>query len=183
MRMIFMKHRRLSFLILFISLYLLVNIPLAYPDTKIDINTATKQELQTISGIGPTIAQKIVELRREKGGFKNFDQLLEIKGIGKERLSRIRLCATISIIKEGEEIPKEKEPISESNKLNINQASRSDFEVLPGIGPKLAGNIIAYRTYKKGFKSTQEMLYVKGIGPRKFERIKDLITTESCPEE
>lgn len=148
----------------------------AQSDDKVDINTASKAELASMPGLGPLTAERIVEYREKNNGFKSIDQLINIKGIGQERLSRIKLWATISIPKEGEKILTEKKPISEDNKLDINKASKRDLELLPGIGPKIASNIIEYRTQVNGFKSTQELMYIKGIGTEKFDGIKDLVT-------
>jgi len=58
------------------------------------------------------------------------------------------------------------------NKIDINQATVEDLEKLPGIGPKIAKNIIEYREKNGPFKSIEELLKVKGIGPKKLEQIK-----------
>lgn len=50
--------------------------------TKINVNTATQEELCTLKGVGPAIAEKIIEARDAKGGFKSLDDLMEVKGIG-----------------------------------------------------------------------------------------------------
>lgn len=60
--------------------------------------------------------------------------------------------------------------------VNINTASQEELESLPGIGPALARQIIAYRTVNGPFKSIEDILDVPGIGPKTFEKIKDLIT-------
>ena len=60
-------------------------------------------------------------------------------------------------------------------KVNINIADKEELLSLNGIGPSLAENIIAYRKEKGAFKSKEGMLDVKGIGPAKFAKIKDLI--------
>lgn len=56
----------------------------------ININTATSQELQTLRGIGPVIAQRIIEYRRISGEFSTVDDLTNVKGIGEKTLARIR---------------------------------------------------------------------------------------------
>lgn len=60
--------------------------------------------------------------------------------------------------------------------ININRASASQLQMLPGIGPKLAEQIIKLRTERGGFARLEELLDVSGIGQKKFEKIKDLIT-------
>jgi competence ComEA-like helix-hairpin-helix protein len=56
--------------------------------------------------------------------------------------------------------------------IDINKAGKSDFERLPGIGPKTADNIIIYRNKIKKFEKLDELLRVKGIGKTKFNKIK-----------
>lgn len=60
--------------------------------------------------------------------------------------------------------------------VNINSASASELDSLPGIGPAYAGRIIEYREANGGFKSIEEIQNVKGIGPKTFEKLRDLIT-------
>ncbi|MFP3948289.1 MAG: ComEA family DNA-binding protein [Gemmatimonadota bacterium] len=57
----------------------------------IDVNRATADELQTLRGVGPVLAQRILELRREKGRFRSVEELLEVRGIGPVTLERLRL--------------------------------------------------------------------------------------------
>jgi len=56
----------------------------------ININTADTKELEKLPRIGPATAKKILDLRKEKGGFKKTDDLLEVKGIGPKILEKIR---------------------------------------------------------------------------------------------
>jgi comEA protein len=56
----------------------------------ININTASKVELQKLKGVGETYAQRIVDYRVENGEFKTIDELLNVKGIGKKRLEDIK---------------------------------------------------------------------------------------------
>ncbi len=65
---------------------------------------------------------------------------------------------------------------SSTDLININTASQSELESLPGIGPTTAQKIIQYRETNGPFVSTQDIINVSGIGPGTYERIKDLIT-------
>lgn len=52
--------------------------------------------------------------------------------------------------------------------VSLNSASQAELETLPGIGPRMAQSIIAYRIQKGGFKTIEELDNVKGIGPKKL---------------
>ena len=67
--------------------------PPAHP---ININTATAADLQQVPGIGPSTAQKIIDTRKSYGAFKSVDDLLAIKGIGPNKLEKMRKYLTVS---------------------------------------------------------------------------------------
>ncbi len=60
-------------------------------------------------------------------------------------------------------------------KTNINTADRNELMRLPGIGPKTADKIIAYRVAHGGFGSIGELQRVKGIGPKTVEKLKQYV--------
>jgi competence protein ComEA len=62
--------------------------------------------------------------------------------------------------------------------VNINTANAEQLQSLPGIGPAIAEKIIEYRTQNGPFKQKEDIQNVQGIGPKKYEAIKDLITVE-----
>lgn len=62
----------------------------------LDINTAAVEELQELTGIGPVLAQAIVDYRAEYGPFRSVDELLKVSGIGEARLGEIRGEVTVS---------------------------------------------------------------------------------------
>ena len=59
--------------------------------------------------------------------------------------------------------------------LDLNRATDQDFDALPGIGPRLAERIMEYRQSVGAFHSLDELRAVKGIGKKKFERIRPLV--------
>ena len=56
----------------------------------INLNTATVQQLQTLPGIGPTLAQRIVAFREKNHGFKRVEELLAVPGISEKKWKAIR---------------------------------------------------------------------------------------------
>ncbi|MCL2310469.1 MAG: helix-hairpin-helix domain-containing protein [Proteobacteria bacterium] len=62
----------------------------------VDINTASKEELQTLSGIGPEKAQAIVDYRAQHGPFKSTHDLHKVKGIGKKTVAKLGDSITAS---------------------------------------------------------------------------------------
>lgn len=64
-----------------------------------------------------------------------------------------------------------------SGKINLNLATTAQLESLPGIGPKTAAQIEAYREHQP-FASVEELQQVHGIGPKKLEAVRDLVTVE-----
>lgn len=65
------------------------------PTAPVNLNTATSEELQTVPGIGPATAEKILQMRKNYGAFKSVDDLLAIKGIGPKRLEKMRKYLTV----------------------------------------------------------------------------------------
>lgn len=64
-------------------------------DGKVNLNTATEAELQTISGIGQKRAQDIIAYREEKGKFQSIDELKNVSGIGQKTLEKLKEHVTV----------------------------------------------------------------------------------------
>lgn len=56
----------------------------------VNINTASAAELQTLSGIGPSMAQSIIDERSKNGPFASVDDLMRVSGIGEKKLAKIK---------------------------------------------------------------------------------------------
>lgn len=68
---------------------------LPVPLGPVDINTADLEELQRLNGVGPVLAQRIIDYREEHGPFRSVDELLEVSGIGEATLGKFRDNATV----------------------------------------------------------------------------------------
>jgi len=165
---------------------------------RIDINTASAEELMTLPRVGSCTAARIIKYRKQHGKFSRAEELLNVKGIGPKTLAKIQkgICvgtdsikansistvpasSTIKVVKTAVGAGSKPAPtiIGENSLININAASASELEALPGIGHGKAKAILDYRSSCGPFQEVEDILRVKGIGEKILERIKPLITT------
>jgi competence protein ComEA len=62
----------------------------------LDLNQATEEDFDALPGIGPRLAERILEYRKSAGAFHSLDELRAVKGIGKKTFERIRPLVTVS---------------------------------------------------------------------------------------
>jgi competence protein ComEA len=65
------------------------------PSTPLDLNTATEPQLEALPGIGPSLAQAIIQEREHEGGFHSVDDLRRVHGIGDVRFAQLRPLVTV----------------------------------------------------------------------------------------
>ena len=67
---------------------------------EVDINTADKETLMTLSGIGESYAERIINYREQNGGFKSVQELTDIRGIGQSLVEKNRDLLTVGELAE-----------------------------------------------------------------------------------
>jgi competence protein ComEA len=67
----------------------------ATPAAKVNINTATVEQLTTLPGIGPKLAGRIVEYRQKAGPFRKPQELINVQGIGEKNFQKIEAWLTV----------------------------------------------------------------------------------------
>lgn len=68
----------------------------SFSEAKVNINTATKEELIGLNGIGEVLAGRIIEYREANGGFKDVRELTNVKGIGEKLLEKLLPWVTVT---------------------------------------------------------------------------------------
>ena len=66
---------------------------------KVDLNTATGKELESLPGVGPRTAELIIEYREQHDGFQKIEELMNVRGIGERTFLRLRSLITVTPIK------------------------------------------------------------------------------------
>lgn len=70
-------------------------VPGAAASAPVNLNTATAEQLDTLDGVGPTTAQKILAFRQQHGGFSSINDLAQIPGIGPKKLAALKPQVTV----------------------------------------------------------------------------------------
>src|SRR5690554_5760688 len=125
---------------------------------KIDLNVATEEQLQQVSGIGEALSKRIVALRNKLDGFSDDAQLHSVYGLDSSVVARTLNLFTVKSPKE-------------IIKINVNTASASDISTIPGISFELAKEIWEFRRLREQINGIQELAKIEGMTPRKLQLI------------
>lgn len=144
----------------------------AAPADRIDLNTATVDELQALPGIGPAKAKAIAEGRPYKS-LKDFESRNIVAASTVEKFKDQVVVAKLKAV--ATETPEEKNAPEPTGKIDLNSATPEELEVLPGVGPARAKAIVEGRPY-----ASLAQFEAKGIIPAGvFDKFKS--ATEVVP--
>ena len=159
----------------------------------IDINTAEKEDLTRIKGIGDYLADEIIYYRNETGGFNNIEEIMNVNGIGEKIFAEIRDFIYVEnpvypveevceeIISDEPEYQEEilTEPpltLDDCIPININTADKEILMLLPYVDESVADEIIQLRTQLGAYSNTYELLYLQSLSQNQIAEIIDYLT-------
>ncbi len=147
----------------------------------LDPNRASEIQLDRLPGVGPSLAQAIIEFREKEGPFSQASDLLAVRGVGPASLDRFtplldfsrgvprRASSRRRSPRTGRVSPASLRPPA---KLALNSASAEQLESVPGIGPVMARRILEIRNERGRFATLDDLLDVPGIGAKTLLRLR-----------
>ena len=152
------------------------------PTERVNVNSASAEDLQAVSGIGPALARRLVAYRAAHGPFHTADDLQNVRGIGPRSVQRLASQLAFG----NPAVAAAPPPASDTERggdvtppgplVDLNSATLEELDALPGIGPALSARIIAFREERGKFRRVEDVLDVRGIGPKVLEGFADLVT-------
>ncbi|MFT6143195.1 MAG: competence protein ComEA [Myxococcota bacterium] len=168
-------------IVLTLMLFLFAPFAMANP---VDINSASISELDSLPGIGPSKAQAIVTYRSENGPFSSVADLDNVPGIGSATLEGLRDQVSLgdgaapAQASTTDALAPAAAPAAAGPRINVNLASASELQRLPGVGATKASAIVEDRTTNGPFTSCNDLVRVMGIGPATVSSLSDQCAVE-----
>ncbi|MBN3274501.1 EEPD1 protein, partial [Polyodon spathula] len=151
---------------------------------RLNINTATEEELMTLPGVNRMVAQNIVQYRECIGGFKKVEDLALVSGVGAAKLEQIKIEICVSN-RTGSTQQSPSSLRKDQNqehlaytRININTATPAQLMSIRGITEKIAKNIVDYRQEHGTFKSIEDLVKVAYINSSFLDKIRFQIFAE-----
>lgn len=163
-------------------------------DGLVNLNTAGVPELDTLPGVGPSTAGRIVADRDANGPFAVVSDITRVRGIGSGTLGRLANFATVGADcagqvddgvdgagdarGEGDEDGQDEGDACDIGRglVNINTADARTLDSLPGIGPSTAARILADRDANGLFAVVSDLTRIRGIGDGTINRLRAFAT-------
>jgi len=144
--------------------------PLA-PGEKIDLDKASVDDIARLPRVGRTLTKTIKADRDARGAFGSLEGLDRVSGVG----SGLLAVLSPHVVFSGRPTAEVSMP---HRSININAADSAAFERLAGIGPYMAGRIVAYRNRHGSFGSVDDLLKVGGIGPATLAKVRESLAVQ-----
>jgi competence protein ComEA len=142
---------------------------------KLDPNTASAVELQGLPGIGAAMAQRIV-VEREARPFASVADLQRVRGIGPAQAAKLAEHVVLPTAQPASAPATPGKPSAaampgQGGTVDLNRATATELQSLPGIGPVLAARLVARRDSIGGFRDWSDVDAVPGVGPAMLARL------------
>ncbi len=150
-------------------------IPIAQSDTNADSTSANQDSLDqiVIDVKGDVVSPGLVTL---SSGSRVADAIAAAGGLVADAdISTLNLAERLS---DGQMIyigQAQSSGFGADSRVNLNLATAAELDILPGVGPVMAGRIVAWRKINQRFHSIEQLQEVPGIGPKVFANLKPLI--------
>ncbi|MTB52578.1 helix-hairpin-helix domain-containing protein [Lewinella sp. W8] len=133
------------------------------PPASFDVNQSTAADWETLPGIGPYRAKRIIRFRDALGGFRDIHQIADTHGLPDSTFQRIRPWLKGSPV---------------TRKLDLNRATVDELNRHPYISRKVANNIVSYRQKHGPYRSAEDLRPLRLLTPENLEQLLPYLSFE-----